>query len=53
MRLVLAAVRAELLQLDTLGRRSLIFRFAVVPILALAALELNDFTWHLALFPPC
>jgi hypothetical protein len=48
MRLVLPAVRAELLQLNPLCRRSLVLRLAIVPVLAFTALKLNDFTWHLA-----
>jgi hypothetical protein len=51
MRLMFAAVRAELLELDALGCRSLVFRLAVVPVFALAALELDNFTRHMALFP--
>jgi hypothetical protein len=47
MRLMFAAKRAELLQFNPFCRSPLVFRFAVVPVLALTALELNNFTWHL------
>jgi len=46
-RLMFPTIRAELLHLETLSSRPLIFRFAVIPVLAFAALELNDFSWHL------
>jgi hypothetical protein len=46
MRLMLPAIRAKLLEFQTLGRGPLILRFAVVAVLALAALELNNFAWH-------
>jgi hypothetical protein len=52
MRLMLAAERAELFQLNPLRRRALVLRLAVVPVFAFAALELNNFTWHeFACFP--
>jgi hypothetical protein len=50
MRLVLAAVRAELLELYTLRCCSFVLCLAVVPILAFAALELDYFSCHTA-FP--
>jgi hypothetical protein len=46
MRLMFAAVRAEFLEFEALGRRPLVFRFTVVPVLAFAALELNNFSRH-------
>jgi hypothetical protein len=46
MRLVLAAIRTKLFELEALGRGPLVLGLAVVPILALATLELNDFTRH-------
>jgi hypothetical protein len=46
MRLMFPAERAELFQLDALGSRALILRFAVIPILALAALKLNNLSRH-------
>src|SRR5690348_6120001 len=49
-RLVLAALRAELFELETLGGRLLILHVCVVPILALSALKGDDFTRH-SLFP--
>ena len=45
-RLVLAAVRAELLHFQTLGRGLLVLRVRVVPVLALGALERDDFASH-------
>jgi hypothetical protein len=45
-RLVLPAIWAKLFHFQTLGRGLLVFRFAVVPVLALAALELNNFSRH-------
>jgi hypothetical protein len=49
--MVLPAVRAELLHFETLGGRLLVFRGGVVPILTLAALERNDFSWHFLPLP--
>jgi hypothetical protein len=46
MRLVLPAIRAKLLEFETLRRGPLILCFAVVAVFALAALELNNFAWH-------
>jgi len=46
MRLVLAAAGAELLELKTLSRRLLVLRIRIVPLLALLALERNDFARH-------
>jgi hypothetical protein len=43
---MLAAVRTELLQFQTLRGGALVLGFTVVPVLALAALELNNLTWH-------
>jgi hypothetical protein len=43
MRLVLAAIRAELAQFDPLGRRLFVLRLRIVAVLALAALKSNDF----------
>jgi hypothetical protein len=48
MDLVLAAERAELLQLDPLGGQLLILGVRIVLALALAALKRNDFAWHVA-----
>jgi hypothetical protein len=45
-RLVLSAVRAELLQLDPFRGGLLILRIAIVPVLALLALELDDLARH-------
>jgi hypothetical protein len=45
-RLVLAAVRAKLLQFQTFGRGSLVLCFAVIPVFTFAALELNNFARH-------
>jgi hypothetical protein len=47
MRLMFAAERAKLFQFNPLCRSPLVFRLAVVPVFALTALELNNFTWHL------
>jgi hypothetical protein len=46
MRLVLAAVRAELLHFETLSGRLFVFRIRVVPVLAFLTLERDDFSWH-------
>jgi hypothetical protein len=46
MRLMLPAERTELLQLNPFGGGALVLSLAIVPILAFAALELNDFTRH-------
>jgi hypothetical protein len=46
MRLMLTAKGAKLLHFQPLSCRSLVFRLAVVPVLALVALKLNDFSWH-------
>jgi hypothetical protein len=50
MRLMLAAERAELFHFKTLRGGPLILGFAVIAIFALAALELNNFAWHIFLF---
>ena len=44
--LVLPAKRAELLHFETLGGRLLVFGARIVPVLALGALERDDFSWH-------
>jgi len=44
--LMLAAVWAKLLHFQTFSRGSLVLGFAVVPVFALTALELNNFTRH-------
>jgi hypothetical protein len=46
MRVMLTAVGAELFHFETLGGRLLVLCGCVVPVLALAALERNDFSWH-------
>jgi hypothetical protein len=46
MRVVLAAIRAELLHFKTLGRRLFVLRARVVPVLAFLTLERDDFSWH-------
>jgi hypothetical protein len=46
-RLVLAAERAELLELETLRSRLFILGVAVVPALAFVALQLDNFARHL------
>ena len=46
MRLMLTAERTEFLEFDPLRRGALVFRFAVIPVFAFAALERNDFSWH-------
>jgi hypothetical protein len=46
MRLMLAAIGAKLFHFQALRRRPLVFGFTVISVLALAALELNDFTRH-------
>jgi hypothetical protein len=46
MRVVLAAIRAELLHFKTLGRRLFVLRARVVPVLAFLTLERNDFSRH-------
>jgi hypothetical protein len=51
MRLVLAAVAAELLQLDPLRRGFLVLGAGIVAILALGALERNDISRHLPVLP--
>src|SRR5580658_6462771 len=48
-RLMLSAIRAELLQLQPLGCGFLILRIAIVPILAFLALKLNNLARHPAL----
>jgi hypothetical protein len=46
MRPVLAAVRAELLHLKTLGGRLLVLGVRVVPVFTFLTLERNDFSCH-------
>jgi hypothetical protein len=46
MRVVLPAVRAKLLHLETLGSGLLIFGARVVPVLAFLTLERDDFSRH-------
>src|ERR1700722_13893546 len=45
--LVLAAMTAELTEFDTFCRGLLILGRRIIPVLALRALERNDFAWHL------
>ncbi len=47
MRVMLAAVRAELLQLETFCGRLLILCRRIVPVFAFAALERDYFSWHI------
>jgi hypothetical protein len=51
-RLVLAAIRAELAQFDPLGGGLLILGLRIVAVLALTALEGNDFTHFVSLALP-
>jgi hypothetical protein len=46
MRVMLAAERTELFQLDPFRGGAFIFSLTVVPVLAFAALELNNFSRH-------
>jgi hypothetical protein len=46
MRLMLAAERTELLELETLGSRLFVLCVAVVPALAFIALQLNNLARH-------
>jgi hypothetical protein len=46
MRVVLAAMRAELLHFKTLGCRLLVLGARVVPVLAFLTLERDDFSRH-------
>jgi hypothetical protein len=48
---MLAAIRTEFLHFQTFGCRPFVFGFAVVPIFALVALELNNFARHIAPVP--
>jgi len=43
---MLAAEGAELFQFNPFRRSPLVLGLAIVPVFALAALELNNFTWH-------
>jgi hypothetical protein len=45
-RVVLPAIRAELLHFETLSRRLFVFRARIVPVLAFLTLERDDFSWH-------
>jgi hypothetical protein len=47
MRVVLAAIRAELLHFKTLGCRLFVFGARVVPVLAFLTLERDNFSRHL------
>jgi hypothetical protein len=51
MHLVLAAMRAELLQFNALGHRLLILGARVVSSLALSALESDNFARHRSALP--
>jgi hypothetical protein len=51
-RLVLAAKRAEFLKFQALGCRLLVLCIAVIPSLALVALQLNNFSRHPASILP-
>ena len=46
MRLMLAAIRAEFLHLDALGSGALVLCLTVIAVLALTALQLDNFTRH-------
>ena len=46
MRLVLPAMRAELLKFQTLGSGLLVLGRRIIPVLALGALERNDIAGH-------
>jgi hypothetical protein len=46
MGLMLAAMTAELTQFNAFRRGLFILRRRIVPVLALRALERNDFAWH-------
>jgi hypothetical protein len=46
MRLMLPAERAELLQFQPFRGGPLVLGLAVIAVLALPALELNNFAWH-------
>jgi hypothetical protein len=46
MRVVLSAVRAELFHFKTARGRLLVLGAGVVPVFALAALERDNFSWH-------
>src|SRR5690349_4825398 len=50
MRLMLTAIRAEFLHLDALGRGALVLCLTVIAVLALTALQLDNFTRHYQLF---
>jgi hypothetical protein len=51
MRLMFAAEGAEFLHLNPFRRRLFILRLAVVAVFTFTALKLNDFAWHLLIFP--
>ena len=51
MLLVLPTIRTELFHFQTFSCRPLVFSLAVIPVLAFAALELNNFTRHACLLP--
>jgi hypothetical protein len=51
MLLMFAAVRAELLEFQPFGCGSLVFGLAVIAVLTLTALELNDFSGHFTFSP--
>jgi hypothetical protein len=46
-RVVLAAVRAEFLHFQTFRGRLLVLCGGVVPVFAFAALERDNFSWHI------
>src|SRR5258706_14598520 len=48
-RVMLAAIWTKLLKLEAVRRRLLVFHVAVVPVLALGALERDNFASHLLL----
>jgi hypothetical protein len=48
--MMLPAERAEFLQLNSFGCGPLVLCFAVIAVLALTALELNNFSWHLTFY---
>jgi hypothetical protein len=48
MRLMLAAMAAELAEFDAFRRGFLVLRRRIVPVLALRALKRNNFAWHLS-----
>jgi hypothetical protein len=53
MRVVLPAMRAKLLHLETLGCRLFVLGARVVPVLAFLTLERDDFSRHIFLTSIC